>query len=494
MREFLHYCLACNGFVDRRFTPEVQLHRKTRIVATIGPSSSKDETIRDLLRAGVDVFRINTSHTTQDEIVALIQALRHAAKDGDVEPGILLDLAGPKIRVSELPNTPFELKEGDEFTLGTGSVPNIKVRPDVTFEAVSPNAKVMLDDGRIELKVIEHESPSVLRLRTVYGGNVSTNKGVNFPGITLGIPSVTDRDKDNLRIGLEEGIDWIALSFVRSPEDRREIDRIFEDTERSVPVMAKVEKPEAVHQLNEIVNAFDGIMVARGDLGVEMALEEVPLIQKQIIGICNNVGKPVITATQLLESMVTAPSPTRAEVNDVANAIYDGTDAVMLSSETAIGKYPVKAVEMLSAVAATTDDIARGAAIRRRDDYSIQGIGASISHAACSIAAERDIPVIVTMTHTGSTARNISRFRPRSRVVALSPFVSTCRQLQLSWGVTALHVGEYASTDEMITTAEKLLLEKRFVQLGDYFILTAGVPIGQPGTTNLLKVQQVRSS
>ncbi|MFC1484252.1 pyruvate kinase [Candidatus Neomarinimicrobiota bacterium] len=468
------------------------MYRKTRIVATIGPASIGQETIRDLLRAGVDVFRINTSHTTRDEIVALIQLLRRSTEEEDVVPGILLDLAGPKIRVSELSDKGLELMEGDEFTLGTGSIPDIKIRPDVTFEAVANDAKVMLDDGRIELKVVAHEPPSVLRLRVVYGGHLTTNKGVNFPGVTLGVPSLTERDEDNLRVGLKEGVDWVALSFVRSPEDRKAIDRIFKEEERSVPVMAKVEKPEAINKLNEIVQTFDGIMVARGDLGVEMPLEEVPLIQKQIIGVCNVAGKPVITATQLLESMVTAPSPTRAEVNDVANAIYDGTDAVMLSSETAIGKYPVKSVEMLNAVATATEEAARGTGVRRRADFQIQGIGASISHAACSIAAERDIPVIVTMTHTGSTARNISRFRPKSRIVALSPFISTCRQLQLSWGVTSLHVGEYATTDEMITTAEQLLLKKKFVQPGDYFILTAGVPIGQPGTTNLLKVQKVR--
>jgi pyruvate kinase len=470
------------------------VYRKTRIVATIGPASERQETVRDLLRAGTDVFRINTSHTTQDEIVALIQLIRHSAEEAEIVPAILLDLAGPKIRVSELPEKHLELKEGDEVTLGAGSTPDIKIRPDVTFEAIADDAKVMLDDGRLELKVVAHEPPSVLRLRVVYGGQLKTNKGVNFPGVTLGVPSLTERDKDNLRVGLKEGFDWVALSFVRSPEDRKAIDRVFKEEGLSVPVMAKVEKPEAIHKLNEIVRAFDGIMVARGDLGVEMPLEEVPLIQKQIIEVCNIAGKPVITATQLLESMVTAPIPTRAEVNDVANAIYDGTDAVMLSSETAIGNYPVKSVEMLNDVATVTDEAARATGARRRADFQIQGIGASISHAACSIAAERDIPVIVTMTHTGSTARNISRFRPKSRVVALSPFISTCRQLQLSWGVTSLHVGEYATTDEMITTAEQLLLKENLVQPGDYFILTAGVPIGQPGTTNLLKVQQVRST
>ncbi|MFC1543439.1 pyruvate kinase, partial [Candidatus Neomarinimicrobiota bacterium] len=256
-------------------------------------------------------------------------------------------------------------------------------------------------------------------------------------------------------------------------------------------VMAKIEKPEAVDRLDEIIQVFDGIMVARGDLGVELPLEQVPYIQKLIIQKCNAAGKPVVTATQLLDSMVTAPMPTRAEVNDVANAIYDGTDAVMLSAETAVGKYPIKAVETLAAIAVTTEEATVDTGGRRRQDFRITDVSGSISHAASSIARERSMPVIVTMTHTGSTARSVSRFRPASRIVALSPFISTCRQLQLSWGVTPLHVDEYTSTDEMLAKAEQLLLEKGFMAPGDCFILTAGVPIGQPGTTNLLKVQRV---
>ncbi|UCD37382.1 MAG: pyruvate kinase, partial [Fidelibacterota bacterium] len=290
-----------------------------------------------------------------------------------------------------------------------------------------------------------------------------------------------------------QGIDWVALSFVRSPEDRQPIDEIFAEVGRQVPVMAKIEKPEAVDNLEEIIKVFDGVMIARGDLGVELPLQEVPLIQKRIIRECNKEGKPVITATQLLDSMVAAPFPTRAEVNDVANAIYDGTDAVMLSNETAIGAYPVKAVETLHAIASTTEGVTTGDQSRRREDHEIKGVGASISHAAGMIARDLTIPVIVTMTHTGSTAKSVSRFRPRARIVALSPFSSTCRQLQLSWGVTPLQVNEYANTDEMITMAERLLLEREFVKPGDYFVLTAGVPIGQPGTTNLLKVQKVQS-
>ncbi|MFB0517500.1 MAG: pyruvate kinase [Candidatus Neomarinimicrobiota bacterium] len=465
--------------------------RKTKTVVTIGPASCQPETMRRLLTAGMDVARINTSHTDRQGLINLVSSLRAVAADEGCMLGILLDLAGPKIRVADLPAKGRHLAEGEVLTLGTGNDADIKIRPAVAFQAVEENARVMLDDGRIELRVVAHESSSLLRIEVVYGGHLKANKGVNFPGVALGVPSLTTRDKENLRLGLEQDVDWIALSFVRSPDDRQAIDEVFSDAGRWLPVMAKIEKPEAVARLDEIIQVFDGIMVARGDLGVEMPLEEVPLIQKRIIRQCNAAGKPVITATQLLDSMVSEPSPTRAEVNDVANAIYDGTDAVMLSNETAIGTYPVKAVETLHAIAITTEAATAHTDQKRRQDYSIQGVSASISHGACNIAHERGIPVIVTMTHTGSTARSVSRFRPNSRIVALSPFTSTCRQLQLSWGITPLQVEEYASTDEMIAKAERLLLEKEFVRPGDYFVLTAGVPIGQPGTTNLLKVQQV---
>ena len=467
------------------------MYRKTKIVVTIGPATSGRETMRRLLVAGMDVARINTSHTDRQGITDLVTDLRAAAEAEGRVLGILLDLAGPKIRVTGLTAEGRSLAEGDVFTLGAEGGVDIRVRPDVTFQAVAEDARVMLDDGRIELKVVAHESSSVLRVRVVYGGNLKANKGVNFPGVALGVPTMTARDEENLRHGLAQGVDWVALSFVRSPEDRQAIDKVFAEEGRQVPVMAKIEKPEAVARLDEIIEVFDGIMVARGDLGVEMPLEQVPIIQKLIIQECNAAGKPVITATQLLDSMVTAPSPTRAEVNDVANAIYDGTDALMLSGETAVGDFPVKAVETLHAIAVTIEEATVDISGRRWADYQIQGVAASISHAACNIAHECGMPAIVTMTHTGSTARSVSRFRPKSRIVAFSPFISTCRQLQLSWGVTPLHVDEYTSTDEMIAQAEQLLLEKGFVRPGDRFVLTAGVPIGQPGTTNLLKVQQV---
>lgn len=467
--------------------------RKTKIIVTIGPASSDRETVRRLLAAGMNVARINTSHADKQEIADAIATLRAVAKEEDYLLGILLDLSGPKIRVDNVPVEGRELTAGEQFTLGHDAQVDIAVRPDVTFKGVEEHARVMLDDGRLELRVLERLSSSALRVEVVYGGLLKANKGVNFPGVELGVPSVTPKDEENLRFGLAHGIDWVALSFVRSPEDRQVVDKIFTEEGVRVPVMAKIEKPEAVAQLDEIIEVFDGIMVARGDLGVEMPLDEVPLIQKRIILQCNSAGKPVVTATQLLDSMVTAPSPTRAEVNDVANAIIDGTDAVMLSNETAVGRYPVKAVETLHSIACTIERATLGTQQNRRGGDHKHGLSSAISQAACSIASEMDMSAIVTMTHSGVTARGASRFRPKSTIVALSPIVSTCQQLQLSWGVIPLVVKEYLSTDEMITHAERMILDKGFIQPGDYYVITAGVPIGRSGTTNLLKVQQAGS-
>ncbi|MCK4577766.1 MAG: pyruvate kinase, partial [Candidatus Marinimicrobia bacterium] len=310
-------------------------HRKTKIVATIGPASSSREVVAQLLAAGVDVFRINTSHTSGDDVKKLVALIREVSDAANLMTGILLDLAGPKIRVAGIPEDGLELRSGEKLLLGSEDSCHVKLDSRQEFESVADNARVMLDDGKIALQVLERVSSHSLRVEVIHGGRLRPRKGVNFPGVALSVPALTARDEEMLRLGLDLEIDWIALSFVRAPEDRDPIDRIFADREKRLPVMAKIEKPEAVERLAEIIEVFEGFMVARGDLGVEMDLEEVPLIQKRIIRLCNAAGKPVVTATQLLDSMVEAPTPTRAEVNDVANAIIDGTDAVMLSNETA---------------------------------------------------------------------------------------------------------------------------------------------------------------
>ncbi|MFC1482025.1 pyruvate kinase [Candidatus Neomarinimicrobiota bacterium] len=467
---------------------------RTKIIATMGPSSMQPGVLAEMLQAGMNVARINTSHADRQNIIDTAAHVRKVSEDEGVIVGILMDLAGPKIRVSDIPEAGINLSQGDELTLGTGSTVDVKVAPEMEYENVAENARVMLDDGRIELQVTEHLNSKTLRVEVIHGGMLLPNKGVNFPGVALSVPTVTENDKVNLRLALELDIDWIALSFVRSAVDRAPIDEIFKEVGKKIPVMAKIEKPEAVENLEAIIEAFEGAMVARGDLGVEMPLEQVPLIQKEIIRKCNAHGKPVITATQLLDSMVSSPSPTRAEANDVANAIFDGTDAVMLSNESAVGAYPVKAVATLASIAITTETAPIGSLVRSRDTHQELNIATAISHAASNIVRECDIPVIVTMSESGITARGVSRYRPRACIVALSPNLSTCRQLQLSWGVSALQIPRKTSTDDMLASAEKLLLEHNYISEGEYFVLTAGIPVGQAGTTNLLKVQQVGGS
>ena len=466
------------------------MDRKTKIIVTLGPAVSDAQRLGELIRAGMNVARINTSHADQNEIARQISLLREVAAAENSLVGVMLDLSGPKIRVDNVAAEGYLLEAGAELTLGTVNDADLKVRPEVGFKEVGNDARVMLDDGKIHLRVIEHISESILKVQVVYGGRLFPNKGVNFPGVALDVPALTQADESNLRFGLRQGIDWVALSFVRSPEDRQGIETIFDEVGIRVPVMAKVEKPEAVQNLDSIIDVFDGIMVARGDLGVEMPLEEVPLIQKNIIAACNEAGKPVVTATQLLDSMISAPTPTRAEVNDVANAIFDGTDALMLSNETAVGDYPIKAVETLNSIALATEAAALARQTDRVGGISVT-IGSAISHAACTIARECSFPVIVTMTHSGITARGVARFRPQANIVACSPAIEVCRQLQLVWGVRALPVDELQSTDEMVANAERELLKHGLITKGEYFVFTAGVPSGMAGTTNLLKVHQV---
>ncbi len=437
------------------------------------------------------MVRINTSHADCESINTTVSTLRAVAQTLGRNLGILLDLAGPKIRVDHVPEAGFLLSTGEEFTLGRGRCVDIEIRPEIKFDDIASNAKVMLDDGTIALEVTERISPKLLKVRVTHGGLLKPNKGVNFPGVALKVPSFTKMDDEKLRAGIEAGVDWVAMSFVRHPDDRKAVDAIFNELGVKLPLMAKIEKPEAVDYLPEIIDRFDGIMVARGDLGVEMPLEMVPIIQKRIIRLSNAAGKPVITATQLLDSMVTAPSPTRAEVNDVANAIFDGTDAVMLSNETAVGQYPVAAVETLNKIATATDQAtARGRIQGARLDYQME-FGSAIAHAACQIATECATPIIVTMTHSGITALGVSRYRPNCGIVALSPNQATVNRLQLSWGVIPMLVDNWASTQAMSDHAGKILLDEGYMNEGDYFVLTAGVPIGQAGTTNLLKIAQV---
>ena len=404
-------------------------------------------------------------------------------------PAILGDLAGPKIRVSGL-ETACELKEGDVVTISNEKMGKnvIPVSKGVKFQKVAAGAQILINDGRIALEVVKHISNSTLECQTIIPGAVENRKGVNFPGVALDVPSLTEQDERDLELALKNGADWIALSFVRSPHDYNLVRSRVRDLGFAVPIMAKIEKWEAVQNLDGIIDAFDAVMVARGDLGVELPLERVPLIQKEVIDKARKAGKPVIIATQILDSMTDRPIPTRAEVSDIANAILDGADALMVTGETAMGKFPEKVIKVLTRVIEETES-----AINYQDYYIARGkrhlnTAQAISHAACSVAYDQDIKILITMTHSGSTARMVSRYRPAARIIALTPIRGICRQLSIVWGITPFVVKEYNSSDEIQNVANGILLREEILNEGQKYVITGGVPVGMPGTTNYLSV------
>jgi pyruvate kinase len=364
----------------------------------------------------------------------------------------------------------------------------------IKFNEINPNSSVKIDDGKISFTVEEKKDDYTLILKALNNGTILPGKGVNFPGIELDLPSVTEKDLHDLKLAIKLDVDWIALSFVRKAQDRDVIDAIFAESGKYIPLLAKIEKPEAIQNLRSIVDAFDGILVARGDLGVEMPLEQVPILQKRIIAICNKNGKPVITATQMLESMVENPTPTRAEVGDIASAIYDGTDAIMLSGETASGSFPVEAVETMGSIAINVErEISRTSENFQRHipQFKKVTIVTSICHAAFEISEDISTPVIAAMTESGSTAKHLSNFRPNASIIAISPNKKLCGELSLYWGVNTFFINQKSTIDEMLKDAEELLLNEGLVRKGQKFIFTAGVPVGISGSTNLLKVHQV---
>ncbi|MGQ9689075.1 MAG: pyruvate kinase [Desulfobaccales bacterium] len=468
--------------------------RRTKIVCTIGPAST-GKIVPQLVAAGMDVARLNFSHVTQAEAKARLDLVRAAALDAGRPVAILQDLAGPKLRLGEIKPEPVYLFPGEIFTLTkepvVGNQQKCSVNTPAVIEATPVGARVLLADGSVELEVVE-KSAEALTCRVVVGGPLSSRKGLNLPGVYLPISALTEKDKDDLDFGLEQGVDFIALSFVRTASDVLELKEIIARRGLDTPVIAKIEKPEAVENISEILAAADGIMVARGDLGVETPLKEVPLVQKFLITEATRVGKPVITATQMLASMVNNPRPTRAEVTDVANAILDGTDAVMLSEETAVGNYPVEAVRFL-------DDIARTTEARfPHDDWLehhsrfISGtIPDAISLAACKLARDLEAKIILASTASGATARLISRFRPAAPVIAVTTRIESQRRLSLSWGVTSVLMADLHNVDEMLEKVRDLAVKAGFLSRGDRLVITAGTPLGTVGTTNLIKADYV---
>lgn len=462
---------------------------RTKIIATVGPSCSTLKIVQSLVDQGVNCFRVNLSHGTAEDKQSYFDLIKSTHLPSGGRPAILGDLAGPKIRVSGL-ETDCELKEGDVVTISNEKMGKnvIPVSKGVKFQKVAAGAQILINDGRIALEVVKYISNSTLECQTIIPGTVENRKGVNFPGVALDVPSLTEQDEQDLELALKNGADWIALSFVRSPNDYDLVRSRVRDLGFAVPIMAKIEKWEAVQNLDGIIDAFDAVMVARGDLGVELPLERVPLIQKEVIDKARKAGKPVIIATQILDSMTDRPIPTRAEVSDIANAILDGADALMVTGETAMGKFPERVIKVLTRVIEETES-----SINYQDYYIARGkkhlnTAQAISHAACSVAYDQNIKILITMTHSGSTARMVSRYRPAARIIAMTPIEEISRQLSIVWGITPIVINEYNSSGEIQDVANAVLSRQEILKKGEKYVITGGVPVGVPGTTNYLSV------
>ncbi|MGI5857725.1 MAG: pyruvate kinase [Tepidanaerobacteraceae bacterium] len=466
---------------------------RTKIVCTLGPSSQDKHTITRLIRAGMNIARINLSHGNHEEHSKRIKVLRETCKELKVDVALLLDTKGPEIRLGTFFGGKVTLKKNQEFIITSkpmiGNNKEVFVNYDEISETVSPGDKILLADGLIELQVNKIQSDKVICI-VLNGGELSDRQGVNIPNKSLTLPALAEKDIEDIIFGIEIGADFIAASFIRKAADVKEVRKVLEENGGSdIHIIAKIENREGVQNIDEIINSADGIMVARGDLGVEIPVQEVPLVQKRIIEKCNLAGKPVITATQMLDSMIRNPRPTRAEATDVANAIFDGTDAIMLSGETAAGKYPVESVMMMASIAEKADQALIEHVKQRAID--VKSVTDAISHATCSIASELGAKAIITSTKSGYTARAVAKFRSGVPIIAVTFKEKVIKTLQIVRGVIPLKVKETSSTDEMFIEAVKGALSSGMVKKGDLVVITAGVPVNVSGTTNLIRVHIV---
>lgn len=472
--------------------------RKTKIVCTIGPASESVDKLVQLIEAGMNVSRLNFSHGNHEEHAARIKNIREAAEKTGKKVGILLDTKGPEIRTNDMENGAIELTTGQEcivsMTEVLGTAEKFSVTYDQLIDDVHPGAKILLDDGLIGLEVISiDKSNNEIKTRVLNSGTLKNKKGVNVPGVSVNLPGITEKDAKDILFGVEQGVDFIAASFVRRATDVLEIRQLLEENNGShIQIIPKIENQEGVDNINEILEVSDGLMVARGDLGVEIPAEEVPLVQKELIKKCNTLGKPVITATQMLDSMQRNPRPTRAEASDVANAIFDGTDAIMLSGETAAGQYPVEAVQTMHNIASRAEqalDHKELLSARSKDtEHNItDAIGQSVAHTALNL----EVNAIITPTESGHTARMISKYRPKAPIIAATSNDHVLRRLALVWGVYPQLGQKAETTDEMLAIAVEESVNSGLVSHGDLVVITAGVPVGEAGTTNLMKIHVV---
>jgi pyruvate kinase len=468
------------------------MSRRAKIVCTLGPATSTQERINALITAGLDVARLNLSHGSHADHLRSYRLVRAGSDAIGRSVGVLADLQGPKIRLGEFPGGAVRLDSGDEFTITTDDIPGGRHEASTTYQGLADDVRVgdriLIDDGNVQLDVTSVTGNRVLT-RVVVGGKISDHKGINLPGVHVSAPPLTEKDEIDLRWALATGVDMVAMSFVRHPDDAALARKIMDEAGRQLPLIAKIEKPEAVRLLPEIVDAFDGIMVARGDLGVELPLEQVPIVQKRAIALTRERARPVIVATQMLESMISAPRPTRAEASDVAGAVAEGADAVMLSAETSVGAYPVETVEtMARIVCATEEDCLRAESHLTRVPTTT---GGAIARAAAEVGAIVGAKALVAFTMTGETARRLARYRSPIPLLAFTTERATRSQLSLTWGVETFIVSQVRHTDEMVREVDSALVRLSRCEIGDKVVIVAGSPPGSPGKTNALRVHRI---
>ena len=466
--------------------------RRAKIVCTMGPAVESPEKAADLIAAGMNVARLNLSHGGYEEHQNRLNLIRKAAADAGRPVAILVDLQGPKIRLGRFENGPHELKRGDTFTITTDEISGTKDRVGTTYKGLPEDCKkgdrILIDDGKVTVEVLEVKGNDVITT-VIEPGAVSNNKGINLPGVAVSVPAMSEKDIDDLRWGLKAGADFIALSFVRSAKDIDDVHRIMDEEGIRLPVIAKIEKPQAVENLEEIVQAFDAIMVARGDLGVEMPIEDIPLVQKRCVILAREYAKPVIVATQMLDSMITNSRPTRAEATDCANAVLDGADALMLSGETSVGSFAIEAVQTMARIIEKTEQEALHLIPALQHNPKTKG--GAITKAATEVGLTIGAKVLAAFTKTGDSARRMSRLRSPIPILALTPDAATFNQMSLTWGVEPLLTPLVTTTDEMVKQVDAILIETKLVAKGEQIMIVAGSPPGIPGSTNAMRVHRV---
>ena len=466
--------------------------RRAKIVCTLGPAVESIEKITELIDAGMNMARLNLSHGGHDEHQKRLDLVRTAAKKANKAVAILVDLQGPKIRLGRFSSGPHELSRGDTFTITTDDIAGTKEKVGTTYKGLPGDCKagdtIMIDDGKVSVQVVQVKGNDVIT-KVIQPGMVSNNKGINLPGVAVSLPALSEKDIADLRWGLKAGADFIALSFVRNAADIKDVHKIMEEVGIKVPVIAKIEKPQAVENLQEIVDAFDGIMVARGDLGVELPIEDVPMVQKRCITMARESAKPVIVATQMLDSMISNSQPTRAEATDCANAVLDGADALMLSGETSVGDFPIDSVKIMARIIERTEDVALDQIPPLKHSPATKA--GAITKAATEVGSTVGAKYLVAFTQSGDSARRMSRLRSPIPMLALTPEIGTYNRLALSWGVESLLTATVNHTDEMVMQVDSILIDSKRVKIGDLVLIVAGSPPGIPGSINAMRVHKI---